>query len=351
MTLRIYNAGEETSYELLEELRRGGEGRTFRAQQFEPTGHGWPVAVKILTPENYLSRKADRDVILQQWRQQMHVMRGFGHAGFASVHVAFPIAAPPDASGDPLPEEWLGTPAFVMAWVDGDPLDRWRAYPDTAAARLSPLRTCAEGLDAFHEETRHVHRDLKPSNIMVTPHGRGRIIDYGLVRSFDQLRSRSALLGTEGYLAPELYEGAEYSATTDLYAFAGVIFFQLTGQNPHPARNAAAIRAALTEAGAGEAGNLVESALSRDPGFRPSVSGATELLSEVEAKLPPSGRGAERQADGRARRIQPAPPAPTAPTQTLPPDKPPLLTPTLMRALLIAAGLCLATIVLFVLLS
>jgi serine/threonine protein kinase len=99
------------------------------------------------------------------------------------------------------------------------------------------------------------------------------------------MRSQSGIAGTEGYLAPELYEAAEYSIATDLFGFAGVIFFQLTGQHPPVIPSAAGIRRLLDACGADRTGPLLAAALSADPGFRPRVEGAEDLLGRVAAAV------------------------------------------------------------------
>src|SRR5262249_33294797 len=151
--------------------------------------------------------------------------------GFATVQVAFQISAKCDKSAHTRPQ-WLGRPAFVMSWIDGTPLSKWDGASLPPTERLSVLELCARALDAFHRETTHVHRDLKPSNIIVSPEKIGTIIDFGLVRSMEQIRGASTLAGSRGYIAPELYEGAQYSAATDLFAFAGILFYLLVERHP-----------------------------------------------------------------------------------------------------------------------
>ncbi len=275
--LGIHNPGEATSYELVKELHRGGEGRTWKARQIGPGGPPLTVAVKILTPDTYLGSAVDPAVVLRRWRGQMQVMRNFGHEGFASVQVAFAVSASP-LKGFETPDWMLGRPAFVMEWVDGVALSEWSRRISDPTDRLEVLAPCASGLDAFHHQTKHVHRDLKPSNVVVAG-GRGRIIDFGLVRSVAQLRSRSGAAGSPGYLAPELAEGAEYTPQTDLYAFAGILFHQLLLRHPPDGDEPAGhVWALLRAAGFHHAGEVLGEALHRDPAMRPAGLTATALL-------------------------------------------------------------------------
>ena len=262
-SIGIYNEGEATSYELVQQLTRGGEGQTWRARQTGPGGRPLPVAVKVLTPDDHLGGSVDPQEILGTWREQMHVMRNFGHEGFAPVQVAFSIS--PSPSNPAATPAWMiGLPAFVMAWVDGVALHEWSRPIADPLQRLQALTLCASGLDAFHRETRHVHADLKPANIVVAG-GRGRIIDFGLVRSTERARSRSAVAGTVGYLAPELFDGAPYSAQTDRYAFAAITFHQLVMRHPSPTRQPGQVARQLRFKGFPGAADVLEQALHHDP--------------------------------------------------------------------------------------
>jgi len=284
--IQIYNEGEATAYDLIQEIRRGQEGRIWRARQLGPDGRALAVAVKVLTRDSWLEQEVDPDEMLRKWRGQMQVMRSFGHRGFAPVQVAFPISAPPE-NPTATPDWMLGVPAFVMAWIDGVVLDGWSARVADPLERLQVLEVCAHGLDDFHRVTGHVHRDLKPRNIMVED-DIARIVDYGLIRSLDQLRSHSGLTGSLPYMDPALFEGAEYSKVTDLFSFAGVILYQLTLKHPVPGRLAPKIQGELINGGFQPVAQLIAYSLSPDPLHRPEVGGAADLLAKVIALLRPA---------------------------------------------------------------
>lgn len=336
----VYDAGEDTAYELLEEIRRGGEGRMFRARQVGAADVERSVALKILTPEDHFGGFGDPAAILRLWREQVQVMRNFAHAGFASVHVAFPLADLPGTQRN-TPAPWVGLPAFVMAWIEGSSLEAWRTPERRSYENLLVLGPCAEGLDAFHRATGHVHRDLKPANVIVADDG-ARVIDYGLVRSVEQLRSQSHLIGTAGYIAPELYRGAQYTPATDLYAFAGIAFFQLTGKAPAYGQQAGYVRKGLNDAGCHRAGPLLAAALSPFETSRGGFSGAGDLLAQLLGTIERPGQ----------RPARPRPPA-LAPAPTVRQFTPRLSrlmpkTPVL-RALAMALALCTLTVIMLLL--
>lgn len=79
-----------------------------------------------------------------------------------------------------------------------------------------------------------VYRDMKPANIMLSPDGNIKLIDFGIAREYKENASEdTTALGTEGYAAPEQYEGkGQTDARTDVYGMGITLFQLLTGVNP-----------------------------------------------------------------------------------------------------------------------
>lgn len=75
-----------------------------------------------------------------------------------------------------------------------------------------------------------VFRDMKPSNVMLDPHGRIRLIDFGIAKLF-QSEEKNTTIGTEGYAPPEQYRG-EASPAGDIYGFGATLHHLLTRQDP-----------------------------------------------------------------------------------------------------------------------
>ena len=74
-----------------------------------------------------------------------------------------------------------------------------------------------------------VHRDLKPANVLVTPHGTGKISDFGTSRAFGVGESSSleTAVGTPIFCAPEIMRGEHYSIKCDVYSFGFVLLDML----------------------------------------------------------------------------------------------------------------------------
>uniref|UniRef100_I1Q7T5 non-specific serine/threonine protein kinase n=1 Tax=Oryza glaberrima TaxID=4538 RepID=I1Q7T5_ORYGL len=93
-----------------------------------------------------------------------------------------------------------------------------------------------KGLLYLHErwEKVVVHRDIKASNILLDKDMNGQLGDFGLARLYDHGTDSQTthVVGTMGYLAPELIRTGKASPLTDVFAF-GVFLLEVTcGQKP-----------------------------------------------------------------------------------------------------------------------
>ncbi|MFM2024689.1 MAG: hypothetical protein RLZZ56_702 [Actinomycetota bacterium] len=78
-----------------------------------------------------------------------------------------------------------------------------------------------------------IHRDIKPENILLSNEGRIKLSDFGLARNVDTRTEASELLGTVGYMAPELVTGGAATKATDVYACGIMLYEMLTGSRPY----------------------------------------------------------------------------------------------------------------------
>ncbi len=89
-----------------------------------------------------------------------------------------------------------------------------------------------EGLTSVHAAG-VLHRDVKPSNVLME--GRTPIlIDFGLARVADdpKLTHTGWLLGTPGYLAPEILYGDDASPASDVHSWGATVAYAGTGRPP-----------------------------------------------------------------------------------------------------------------------
>lgn len=157
---------------------------------------------------------------------------------------------------------------------------------------LQIARDVLVGLDVAHAAG-VVHRDLKPDNIMlVRADGRddyARILDFGIARIVGgpdgTMTSSQVVLGTPGYVAPEVIMGGmSDDPRTDLYAVGIMLFEMLAGRAPFVATTPSAILVAQ----ASEDAPSLSSVVSHVP------DGVTELVRRLTAR-----RAEERPASAR----------------------------------------------------
>lgn len=99
-----------------------------------------------------------------------------------------------------------------------------------------------------------VHRDIKPTNVMVSNTG-PVLVDFGIAMGEGESHvTRTGLvMGTPGFIAPEIIDGAESDEMSDWWSVASVLAFAATGE---PVFGTKPMMAVLERAAAGSA-NLV----------------------------------------------------------------------------------------------
>jgi len=129
----------------------------------------------------------------------------------------------------------VGHHYFVMEYIQGktviDVLRERGAFPFGYALRI--LGQVLSALDKVHASG-IVHRDLKPGNIMIDEDDRAILMDFGLAKpQYDRsVTTDHTIIGTPEYMAPEVAEGQDADARSDLYAVGIVLYEMVTGQVP-----------------------------------------------------------------------------------------------------------------------
>ncbi|EOA19322.1 hypothetical protein CARUB_v10003320mg [Capsella rubella] len=102
--------------------------------------------------------------------------------------------------------------------------------------RFEISKGIASGLLYLHEEWEKIviHRDVKPSNVLIDSKMNPRLGDFGLARLYERgaLSQTTALVGTIGYLAPELARNGKPSTASDIFAFGVLLLEIVSGRRP-----------------------------------------------------------------------------------------------------------------------
>jgi Tol biopolymer transport system component len=237
-------------YEIQSPLGAGGMGEVYRARdtRLERT-----VAIKVLP--SHLSANPE---LKQRLDREAKAISALQHPNICTLHDV--------GSQD-------GVDFLVMEYLEGQTL------ADRLAKSALPLEQVLEiGLEiaeALEKAHRHgiVHRDLKPGNIMLTKSG-AKLMDFGLAKpelamatgakgpltpstptmnlasltsAASPLTQKGSIVGTFQYLAPEVLQGAEADARSDIFSFGCVLYEMVTGRRAFEAKSQLGVLSAILE--------------------------------------------------------------------------------------------------------
>ena len=197
-------------------------------------------------------------------------------------------------------DDATNTPYFVMDLVvckDGSP----RTLADVAVSGLDEVSVLgwfaelASALDYIHARG-IVHRDVKLSNVLLSADGHVMLSDFGVLRFFsgrlrDEVRASTTIvaeaensrliMGTRGYMSPEVERGEKATPAADVYSFASMIVYLLTGVWYEPGSRALELLETLELPWA----KVLPQMLAEDPAERPVDLCALARLLETPASM------------------------------------------------------------------
>jgi serine/threonine-protein kinase len=206
------------NYAVEKKLGEGGMGAVYRLKHT-----ALPNTYKVLKT---LLRSGGSESAMQRFQQEAHVAPIVGTERVVRVD---DFGSFPD-----------GTPYIVMEYIEGGDLGGYLASngPLPVDAALKLVFRVADTLAVAHSKG-IVHRDLKPANILLEAGTlRPKLADWGVARASGAGKlahtAERVVIGTPGYMAPEMALGLETDARIDIFSLGVIVYELLTGQRPFP---------------------------------------------------------------------------------------------------------------------
>lgn len=208
-------------------LGKGGMGEVYEAEDLRL--NRTRIALKTIRSDNAANQE-----VRERFQREVLLARSVAHPNVCPVYEFF-------AAETPTGEIWFLTMKLLMGETLSARLHRkGKLSPDEAIAISHQV---GAALDAAHS-VGVVHRDLKPGNIFLEDGSNGLgphavVTDFGLAKTWVPESSASsydgsAIVGTPGYIAPEVLSGACATPRSDIYSFGVVLDEMFFGLNPAP---------------------------------------------------------------------------------------------------------------------
>jgi serine/threonine-protein kinase len=258
------------SYEVLEELGRGGMGRVYRARHVTLQRD---VALKVLA-EGF----AENELFVQRFLKEARAAACLNHPNIVQIY-DFGQEGP----------EWF----LAMEYVEGRSL----SYFLKSLGRFSEkdvvtlARQALTALSVAHGAG-IVHRDIKPDNLILGAKGIVKLVDLGLAKRVDDPGASTTgfAAGTPLYISPEQIEGRpDVDGRADLYSLGATLFHLATGKVPFPGPTSAIILMRHMHERAPDPRTLVPEL---SAGFSAAV---LRLLARERERRPPTAEDADRE--------------------------------------------------------
>ncbi len=199
-------------YEIIKLLGEGGMSYVYKAIDKQLQRE---VAIKTLKP-TYV----EQEKFVERFKREAQTAANLNHPNIVQIF------------------DWgIGEePFFVMEYIEGNTLTDIIANKRTISMSdiLFIGAQVSSGLQAAHTKGL-VHRDIKPGNIMITPEGKVKVTDFGIVSLQNEesdITKTGSILGTASYISPEQAQGKPVSKESDLYSLGTVLYELITGRPP-----------------------------------------------------------------------------------------------------------------------
>jgi serine/threonine-protein kinase len=228
---------DPASYELGDEIARGGMGRIVAARDKRL---GRTVAIKILLTQ--------KPALAARFAREATITARLQHPSIIPVHETGRLPS--------------GEPFYVMKLVAGRSLDVEIAARVTLQERMTLLPNVIAVVDAlaYAHSQQIIHRDLKPSNVLIGAFGETVVIDWGVARDLAAadhdagdsgemagrgLTASGGVVGTPAFMPPEQARGGQVDERADVYALGALLYHVLAGTAPYSGTSVEVIASVL----------------------------------------------------------------------------------------------------------
>ncbi len=204
-------------YRIIKEIGKGGMGEVFLAYD--------PVVEREVALKRVRGDLNTREVIRKRFLREAKITGQLAHPSIVPIYNL---------------HEEDSELYYIMPYIEGATLKEMLLEGSHSIASLAPIFFSICQAIAFAHSRGYIHRDIKPENVLVGKYGQVQILDWGLVKAFNEpeveidmppikeegVTQPGKIVGTLAYMAPERMFRHPSTILSDIYAL-GVILYQI----------------------------------------------------------------------------------------------------------------------------
>lgn len=202
---------EIAGFKVIELIGKGGASSVYKCVD---TISGNIVAIKHFDITKSLTAESEQN-ILRHWKQEVTLLTELAHPSI--IHIL----------GHGIDND---TPYIVLEFIERlrEPTLGWKSV-------VSVMLQASKALEYAHSKG-IIHRDIKPTNVLISgtfDSPRVKVSDFGIAMDIIDITNENTAKDMSGschYMSPEMIDGRDTGATTDLYGLGLVSYELLTGR-------------------------------------------------------------------------------------------------------------------------